>query len=523
MELVKFDGIELAVDRFGACQDEVVLLIAGGGQSMDWWTPDFCRTLSGHGFQVIRYDHRDTGRSTASSPGHPRYTGEDLVTDPLRILDQLGIACAHLIGLSMGGGIAQVIAVRFPERVRTLTLMESSPAGGDPGHLPPPTAEVQSTFAADPPNIDWCDRAAVVDHRVNVERSYAGTSGFDVRRTREIAATEVDRTTDMESSMTNHFLVASGPDVDPAAIAAPTLVIHSTADPLFPAAHGRALAEMIPHCDILMLEGTGHEAPPPSQWSTVIPRLLTHLRQPTGPVGSVGDVPSSDSSWLDDIHRGYDIDAESYAREVEGLLEGSPHLRASLRVFAELIGEDTGERVADVGCGTGYVTGYLNDLGVNAFGIDISPEMLKIARHDHPSCHFEIGTMTQLSAEDAQLAGIVAFWSIVHVPDSAMPDVMTEFRRVLRSGGLLLVGFHVGDGAEHTSRGYSGRAVSFDSFLRHPNTVGQWMRDAGFTVISELALRPADPSPGALLLARADSQPSAACAGPASSPENVHE
>ncbi|MGC2940219.1 MULTISPECIES: alpha/beta fold hydrolase [unclassified Brevibacterium] len=523
MELVKFDSIELAVDRFGSRQDEAVLLIAGGGQSMDWWTPDFCRMLSGQGFQIIRYDHRDTGRSTSSTPGHPRYSGEDLVTDPLRILDELGIASAHLIGLSMGGGIAQVIAVRFPERVHTLTLMESSPAGGDPGHLPPPTAEVRSTFAADPPDIDWTDRAAVVEHRVEIERPYGGSSGFDARRTREIAEIEVDRTTDMESSMSNHFLIAAGPDIDPAAIAAPTLVIHSTTDPLFPAAHGRTLAEMIPHCDILMLEGTGHEAPPPSQWSTVIPRLLTHLRQPTGPVGSLGEAPSSDSSWLDDIRRDYDIDAESYAREVDGLLEGSPHLRSSLRVFAELIGEGTGDRVADVGCGTGYVTGYLNELGVDAFGIDISPGMLKIARHDHPSCHFEIGTMTQLSTEDAQLAGIVAFWSIVHVPDSAMPGVMKEFRRILRSEGLLLVGFHVGDGAEHTSRGHSGRPVSIDSFLRPPNAVAQWMRDAGFTVISELTLRPADPSPGALLLARADSQPTAVRTGPASIPESVDE
>ena len=511
MEFVKFDGIELAVDRFGSSQAEAVLLIAGGAQSMDWWTPDFCRMLCGQGFQVIRYDHRDTGRSTSSPPGHPRYTGEELVTDPVRILDEFGIASAHLIGLSVGGGIAQVIAVRFPERVRTLTLVESSPAGGDSGRLPPPTAELQSTFAADPPDVDWSDRAAVIEHRIDVERPYAGSSGFDVRRAREIATAEVERTVDMESSLTNHFLIATSPECDPAAIDAPTLIIHSTDDPLFPAAHGRALAEMIPQSDILMLEGTSHETPPPSHWHTVVPRLLAHMRQSMGPAGGLGGDPMlSDFGWLDDIRRSYDIDAEGYAHEVDGLLESSPHLRAGLRLFAELIGEDSEDRVADVGCGTGYVTGYLNGLGLNAFGIDVSPEMLKIARRDHPSCHFECGTMTQLSTEDAELAGIVAFWSIVHVPDSAMPGVMDEFRRVLRPGGLLLVGFHVGDGAKHTSRGYSGQGVDIDSFLRQPNTVAQWMRNAGFTVLSELVLRPADPSPGALLLARADSQPTAA-------------
>lgn len=512
MDFVRFDGIELALDRFGDWHDETVLLIAGGAQSMSWWTPDFCRMLSGQGFQVIRYDHRDTGQSTSSRPGHPTYTEEDLVNDPLRILDEYGVAAAHLIGLSMGGGIAQAIAVRSPGRVRTLTLMESSPAGGATRPLPPPTAKIQASFAEEAPKIEWSDRRAVIDHRVDVERQYAGSSGFDARRTREIAAAEVERTSDMESALTNHFLVDEGDEIDPSAIAAPTLVVHSTTDPLFPAAHGRTLAEMIPHSSLLMLEGPGHEAPPPSHWITVVPRLLAHLRQSNARVGdrrdaspsrSFGETSPPDSAWLDDVRRGYDIDANSYAGKVAGLLDANPHLRASLRLFAELIGEGEEGRVADVGCGTGYVTGHLNDLGVRAFGIDLSPEMLKIARRDYPACDFELGTMTQLSAGDASLAGIVAFWSIVHVPDKAMPRVMNEFRRVLRERGLLLVGFHVGDGAEHTSRGYSGRAVSIDSYLRQPSTVADWMRDAGFTMLSSLTLRPDGPSPGALLLARA--------------------
>src|SRR4029453_8976057 len=137
--------------------------------------------------------------------------------------------------------------------------------------------------------------------------------------------------------------------------------------------------------------------------------------------------------------------------KVRGLLDGRPYLRASLDVFAELVRGAGGGPVADVGCGPGYVTGYLPDAGVDAFGIDLSPEMIAIAQRDYPDLRFQVGTMTDLDLADDSVVGIVAFRSVIHVPDEAVPGVFEEFRRVLQPHGRVLVGFHVGHETRHTS------------------------------------------------------------------------
>lgn len=277
MDILTLDGIELAIDRRGPSSAPTVLLIAGGGQSMDWWTPEFCDLLSDDELQVIRYDHRDTGRSTTCPPGRPDYSGDDLATDPLHILDSLGIASAHLIGMSMGGGIAQRLAVRAGDRVRSLTLVESSPVGGDAGELPPPSPAVAATWEAPEPDVDWADENAVIEHRVEVERPYAGPGGLDEVRTRTLATREVRRTRDMAASLANHFLCPDGAEVDPRRIATPTLVVHSVDDPMFPIEHGEALVRMVPGAKLLRLEGVGHEIPPPNTWEVVVPAVRRHI------------------------------------------------------------------------------------------------------------------------------------------------------------------------------------------------------------------------------------------------------
>lgn len=207
-------------------------------------------------------------------------------------------------------------------------------------------------------------------------------------------------------------------------------------------------------------------------------------------------------SWLSDTRSSYDADAAGYAEKVQGLLGRKPYLRASLALFADLLHGDGGGPVADVGCGTGYATGYLHDAGVDVFGIDLSPEMVAIARRDHPGLQFQVGTMTDLALANDSLAGIVAFWSVIHVPDPAMPRVLEQFGRVLRPQGLLVVGFHVGDETHHTAEGYTGRPISVDSHHRRPGTVRGWLRDAGFAVEAELVTGPDDEVPGAVLFAR---------------------
>jgi SAM-dependent methyltransferase len=209
-------------------------------------------------------------------------------------------------------------------------------------------------------------------------------------------------------------------------------------------------------------------------------------------------------AWLSDTRWSYDTDASGYAEKVSGLLDGSPYLRAVLALFAELVHRAGGGPVADVGCGPGYVTRHLHDAGVDVFGIDLSPEMITIARRDHPDLRFEVGTMTDLDLADDSVVGIVAFWSVIHVPDHAMPGVFEQFRRVLRQQGLLLVGFHVGDETRHTSEGYTGLPIDVETHRRQPSKITGWLRDAGFTIEAELVMRPDEAVPGAVILARSD-------------------
>jgi pimeloyl-ACP methyl ester carboxylesterase len=169
--LVDVDGVELCVETFGAADHPALLLIAGAAASMDHWDVAFCELLAAEGRYVVRYDHRDTGRSSAWPAGRPGYTSGDLTADALRVLDALGVAQAHLVGVSMGGGIAQDVAARHPDRVLSLTLIATSPAGErtDRTPLPPPDPRIAVT----PPDPDWADRDAVVAHLVDTYRPYA--------------------------------------------------------------------------------------------------------------------------------------------------------------------------------------------------------------------------------------------------------------------------------------------------------------------------------------------------------------
>jgi SAM-dependent methyltransferase len=206
--------------------------------------------------------------------------------------------------------------------------------------------------------------------------------------------------------------------------------------------------------------------------------------------------------WLADTRASYDTVAVSYSDQLRGALGGKPYLRAALGLFADAVSDAGGGPVADVGCGPGHVTAYLHNLGVDAFGIDVSPGMVDVARSEHPELRFEVGSMTALGLADESIAGALAFWSLIHVPDEAVPTVLSGFGRALRPGAPLLIGFHVGDESRLKTQGYGGHPMKVYVHRRRPAQVSAWLREAGFTVETEMLLDPEGSVPGAILFAR---------------------
>ena len=210
----------------------------------------------------------------------------------------------------------------------------------------------------------------------------------------------------------------------------------------------------------------------------------------------------SADDWLADTRTSYDTTAADYADVVRDILGGrQPYLGAALGLFADQVLTAGGGPVADVGCGPGHVTAHLHGLGVDAFGIDLSPGMIEVARSDHPGLRFEVGSMTDLSLPAASVTGLIAWWSLIHIPDDAMPTVLGQFHRVLRPGGPLQVGFHVGDPHQATAKGDGDHSISA-GVRRRPERVAEWLRDAGFVVSSQWEFNMDTDRPGAILFAR---------------------
>ena len=205
-------------------------------------------------------------------------------------------------------------------------------------------------------------------------------------------------------------------------------------------------------------------------------------------------------NWLNETRESYDTDAAGYAEKVRGLLDDRPYLRAGLAVFAETVRD--GGPVADVGCGTGRVTAHLHGLGMDVSGIDLSPGMIDIARRDHPGLRFEVGSMTDLRLADASLAGLIAWFSLIHIPADEIDTVLKHFHRVLRPGGVLLAGFHVGDSDTLKTEGYGGHPMKVHVHRRPPERVAAWLRAAGFTVEAQMQHWPDENTHGAFLFVR---------------------
>ena len=191
----------------------------------------------------------------------------------------------------------------------------------------------------------------------------------------------------------------------------------------------------------------------------------------------------------DETREGYDAVADAYADRFANELDHKPFDREILDGFAELV-EDTGV-VVDLGCGPGQVAAYLAVRGVAARGVDLSPGMIARAQQRHPHLSFQVGDMRDLAFDDESLAGIAAFYSILHIPRDDVPAVLGELHRVLRRGGLLLVAFHLGDRIEHVEE-FLGEPVSLDFVFFTTPEMERHLNAQGFEL---LASHERDPYP----------------------------
>ncbi len=283
------NGIQIEYEALGDADAEPLLLIMGMGGQLTAWDDEFCEVLADRGHFVIRFDNRDVGLSTkfdsvespsmmglmvAAAQGERAdapYLLDDMADDAAELLDALAIESAHIVGASMGGMIAQTLAIRHPARVRSLVSIMS--ATGDPDQPRSDPAVLAMLMAPPPPG-----REARIEQSVEVWRTLAGPGfPFDEERTRGRSAQAYDRCFYPEGTGRQlAAIIASGSRTEALGrLDVPTLVIHGVADPLIPVGCGRMTAEAIPGAELLLIEGMGHDVPP-ALGETLIDAIAAH-------------------------------------------------------------------------------------------------------------------------------------------------------------------------------------------------------------------------------------------------------
>ncbi len=260
---VQFDGVEIMTESFGSPHHPALLLIMGATCSMLWWEDPFCELMARRGFYVIRYDNRDTGLSTCYPQGEPGYTFEALSEDAIRVLDSYGIQRAILMGMSMGGFLAQMLAVRHPDRVKGLVLLSTMYFAEGAEDLPYSSDEVNSFFEAlaslSPQTPDEYAELAFRQWMVTAKSDRPK----DEVHLRNLCRRDVERSSSYASRLNHSVAQVTGNELTRVGeITAPTLVIHGTMDQVIPPVHGEMLVSAISGAMLQLLTGAGHELHP---------------------------------------------------------------------------------------------------------------------------------------------------------------------------------------------------------------------------------------------------------------------
>jgi pimeloyl-ACP methyl ester carboxylesterase len=289
------NGIKIEYDTFGDPSSPVLLLIRGLAHQMIGWDEKLCNMLADEGLYVLRFDNRDVGLSSkideAGAPDigeivaaflqgeeiQPPYTLDDMADDSVGLLDALGIEKAHICGVSMGGYIAQIIAIRHPNRLLSLISMESGTGAPD---LPQGTPEAMAALMEPTP----AEREAFIEHDLKTFRIASGSKvALDEELTRKQAERAFDRCHYPEGGLRHLMAVLATGDRTEALklVAVPTLVIHGSEDPLLPVEHGKATAAAIPGAKLPVIDGMGHGLNFPSVWPQWVSAISSLIREAT--------------------------------------------------------------------------------------------------------------------------------------------------------------------------------------------------------------------------------------------------
>ncbi len=292
MTAVTANGIGIEYETFGARRDPALVLIIGFGLQLTAWPVALCQGLAARGLYVIRFDNRDTGLSqkfdgfgaaemarafaglAAGRPVDAPYSEEDMADDVAGLLDALDIRRAHVGGMSMGGRIAQRVALRHPERLASLIAMMST--SGDPA-LPEGDAEVRKILFSAPDDAN--SLASIIDLSLRIHRAIRGTRFvFDEDGFRRRVEQDLARCADITGYTRNMLAMAIAPPFHHrlGEIAVPTLVLHGSADPVVPPAAGQDIANRIEQAEMTVIEGWGHEVFSPQLAPILIDAIARH-------------------------------------------------------------------------------------------------------------------------------------------------------------------------------------------------------------------------------------------------------